>query len=168
LLAGEKDLLEMIATGETLPVILDALCRLAEKLLVGSLGAVLLMDLDGKRLRHGAAPSLPVEYTNTVDGALISPAAGSCGTAAYHGKKRQCVRHFERSPVVGLPSHRAGSRSSRLLFDAILSSGGKVLGTFRPLLARTSTVYESRAGALRSNSRISPASSSNGSERMTR
>ena len=47
------------------------------------LGSILLLDLDGKHLRHGAAPSLPTPYMEAIDGAEIGPCAGSCGTAAY-------------------------------------------------------------------------------------
>src|SRR5215471_70767 len=41
LLAGEKRLLEMIAKGNSLSVILDALCRLVEELSEGSLASIL-------------------------------------------------------------------------------------------------------------------------------
>src|SRR5262252_3048790 len=83
LLAGEKRLLEMIAKGHALSMILEALCRLIEELSPGSLAAILLLDPDGKRLWHGAAPSLPKSYTDAIDGGFIGPAVGSCGTAAY-------------------------------------------------------------------------------------
>src|SRR5215475_6511552 len=63
LLAGEKQLLKMIAKGHALSMILDALCRLVEELSTGSLAAILLLDPDGKRLWLGAAPSLPKRYT---------------------------------------------------------------------------------------------------------
>src|SRR6266436_414629 len=80
LLGGEKRLLEMIAKGNSLSVILDALCRLVEEVDKGSLSSILLLDADGSRLRHGAAPSLPKSYTNAIDGSLIGPTVGSCGT----------------------------------------------------------------------------------------
>jgi PAS domain S-box-containing protein len=83
LLAGEKRLLEMIATGQALSIILEAVCRLVEALSPGALAAILLLDPDGKRLWHGAAPSLPHSYIDAIDGGFIGPAAGSCGTAAY-------------------------------------------------------------------------------------
>jgi GAF domain-containing protein/CheY-like chemotaxis protein len=85
-LAGEKQLLEMIAKGASLPMILDRLCRLAEELSPTSLASILLLDPDGLRLRHGAAPSLPRSYVEAIDGACIGPNAGSCGTAAYRNE----------------------------------------------------------------------------------
>src|SRR6185295_14852967 len=81
LLAGERRLLEMIARGERLAAILDALCRLAEELARGCLSSILLLDGKTGQLRHGAAPSLPAAYTAAIDGAMIGPSAGSCGTA---------------------------------------------------------------------------------------
>ncbi|MBV8826890.1 MAG: response regulator, partial [Hyphomicrobiales bacterium] len=85
LLAGEKRILEMVARGESLSNILDELCRLVEEQASGVLASVLL--LDGDRLRHGGSPSLPKTYTEAIDGSMIGPSAGSCGTAAYRGRQ---------------------------------------------------------------------------------
>lgn len=51
------------------------------------MGSVLLVDADGKHLRHLAAPSLPPAYNAAADGLEIGPAAGSCGTAAYRAEE---------------------------------------------------------------------------------
>jgi len=59
LVAGEKRLLEMIAKGGALKPMLDALCHYGEELSGEVLVSILLVSGDGKRLRHGAAPSLP-------------------------------------------------------------------------------------------------------------
>ena len=85
-LAGEKRLLEMIARGDSSPLILDALCRLHEELASGSLSSILLLDPTAGCLRHGAAPSLPLKYTEAIDGIAIGPSVGSCGTAAYRAQ----------------------------------------------------------------------------------
>ena len=45
--------------------------------------SVLLLDSDGLTLRNGAAPGLPQEYGQAVDGVKIGPIAESCGTAIY-------------------------------------------------------------------------------------
>src|SRR6266852_2679017 len=73
LLGGEKRLLEMIARGESRTLILDALCRLFEELASGALTSILLLDPKASRLRHGAAPTLPVPYTAAIDGIVIGP-----------------------------------------------------------------------------------------------
>ena len=86
LLAGEKRILEMLAQGHSLFAVLTALCRLFEELCNGSLTSILLLDSRTRQLWHGAAPSLPAKYTEAINGGVIGPATGSCGTAAYRGE----------------------------------------------------------------------------------
>jgi GAF domain-containing protein len=74
----------MVATGGSLAEILDSLCRLVEEQASGVLASILL--LDGDRLRHGGAPSLPKAYIDAINGLVIGPSVGSCGTAAYRGE----------------------------------------------------------------------------------
>ena len=130
LLAGEKRLLEMIARGDSRALILDALCRLVEELATGSLSSILLLDADTNRLRHGAAPNLPKPYVDAIDGAVIGPTAGSCGTAAYRAQP-VIVCDIATDPLwadyrdLALP-HRLRACWS----TPILSSQGRVLGTF--------------------------------------
>ena len=80
---GQAQILEMIAMSAPLEAILDALARLVESQLNGILCSVLLLDEEGRRLRHAAAPSLAPDYIKAIDGAEIRPSVGSCGTAAY-------------------------------------------------------------------------------------
>ena len=77
-------ILGMVARGTSLAHVLDGLCRLVEAQAPEVLASVLL--LDGDRLRHGGAPSLPKAYVDAIDGAVIGPTAGSCGTAAYRAQ----------------------------------------------------------------------------------
>jgi hypothetical protein len=80
LLAGEKRLLEMVARGDPLPLILDALCRLVEGLSSGAS----LHPVAGSEWHSAAARSraqLPQAYIDAIDGSAIGPSAGSCGTA---------------------------------------------------------------------------------------
>jgi diguanylate cyclase (GGDEF)-like protein/PAS domain S-box-containing protein len=86
---GQAQILEMIATGAPLDDVLDSLMRLMESQLTGILGSVLLLDKEGRHLRHGAAPSLAKGYIRAIDGVAIGPKVGSCGTAV-----------FRREPVV--------------------------------------------------------------------
>ena len=74
----------MVARGDSLAEILDSLCRFLEGQGSGVLASISL--LDGDRLRHGAAPSLPKAYTDAINGAVIGPSADSCGTAAYRAE----------------------------------------------------------------------------------
>jgi PAS domain S-box-containing protein len=130
LLAGEKRLLEMIARGDSRAFILDALCRLVEELASGSLSSILLLDSTGKRLRHGAAPSLPIPYTDAIDGAAIGPTAGSCGTAAYRAEA-VIVSDIATDPLWADYRDLALAHGLRACWSTpIRSSEGRVLGTF--------------------------------------
>jgi signal transduction histidine kinase len=130
LLAGEKRLLEMVARGDSLTLILDALCRLVEELASGSLSSILLLEPNGNRLRHGAARSLPKAYIDAIDGSVIDASAGSCGTAAYRAKS-VIVSDIANDPLWTNYRDVAMSHGLRACWSTpILSSEGKVLGTF--------------------------------------
>ncbi len=128
LLAGEKRILEMIAKGDLLPAIFDALCQLVEAQLPDVISSVLL--LEGDRLRHGGAPSLPNSYNDAIDGLTIGPSEGSCGTAAYRGEP-VIVSDIATDPLWAKYRDLALSHSLRACWSTpILSSEHKVLGTF--------------------------------------
>src|SRR5881628_3137997 len=130
LLGGEKRLLEMIARGDSRAHILDALCRLVEELASGSLSSILLLDPKANQLRHGAAPSLPIKYTEAIDGLVIGPCVGSCGTAAYRAEP-VIVSDIASDPLWANFRDLALGHGLRACWSTpILSSAGKVLGTF--------------------------------------
>ena len=96
--AEQARVLELIATNTPLEVVLEQLCRLIETQLPDAAASVLLMSEDGKRLRHGAAPSLPADYVKAVDEVPVGPNAGSCGTAAYR-REPVAVSDIEIDPL---------------------------------------------------------------------
>lgn len=59
LLAGEKTLFEMIATGQALQTILETLCRLVEELTDELYASVVLLDAEDPHPPRRIAPSLP-------------------------------------------------------------------------------------------------------------
>lgn len=132
LLAGENRLLEMLATGCTLSEILDALCRLIEDIASGSLCGIVLVDPISNRLKHGAAPSLPLSYNESIHGRPVNLYSGPCAMAAY--LKEQVIAADVASDT------RWDTYEWRALAMAhglkacwstpILSSDEKVLGTF--------------------------------------
>ena len=130
LLAGENRVLEMVAKGDSLSDILDNLCLLVEGQSSGVLASILLMDPNGKQLRHGAAPHLPKTYTEAIDGAFIGPAVGSCGTAAYRAEQ-VIVSDIAVDPLWAAFRDLALRHSLRACWSTpIFSSEGKVTGTF--------------------------------------
>jgi len=82
----QRETLELIAGGKPLQDTLDRLLRGIEAQSPDMICSILLLDDDGQHLRHGAAPSLPAEYTKAVDGSATGPQVGSCGTAAFRGE----------------------------------------------------------------------------------
>src|SRR5262249_5788284 len=128
MLSGEKRILEMMAKGDSLPQILDSLCRLVEEQTTGVLTSILL--LDGNRLRHGGAPSLPKAYTDAIDGVVIGPAVGSCGTAAYRGEQ-VIVEDIATDPLRADYREAALPHSLRACWStSVFSTQGKVMATF--------------------------------------
>jgi PAS domain S-box-containing protein len=118
----------MVAKGNSLAEILDSLCRLVEAQPGSVLASVLLVD--GDRLRHGGAPSLPKAYTDAIDGAVIGPSAGSCGTAAYRGEP-VIVEDIATDPLWADYRDLALLHSLRACWSTpVFSSQGKVIATF--------------------------------------
>ena len=132
LLAGENRLLEMLATGCTLSEFLDALCRLIEDIASGSLCGIVLVDPISNRLKHGAAPSLPLSYNESIHGRPVNIYSGPCAMAA--SLKEQVIAADVASDA------RWDTYEWRTLAMAhglracwstpILSSDEKILGTF--------------------------------------
>ncbi|MFL6597008.1 MAG: PAS domain S-box protein [Chthoniobacterales bacterium] len=132
LLAGEKQLLEMVATGVPLKEILNALCLIIQEQRSGTLASVLLLNPDGVHLDSIAGPSLPSEWIQQMEKLPIGPCAGSCGTAAYRGT-RVIVENIATDPLWDVPEHRASALKHGFQAswsNPVLSSKGKVLGTF--------------------------------------
>src|SRR5947199_6153931 len=130
LLAGENRVLEMVAKGDSLSDILEILCLLVEEQSSGVLASILLIDANGKQLRHGAAPNRPEDYTEAIDGAFIGPAVGSCGTAAYRAEQ-VIVSNIATDPLWDAFRDLALSHSLLACWSTpIFSSEGKVIGTF--------------------------------------
>jgi PAS domain S-box-containing protein len=132
LLAGEKQLLEMVATGVPLKEILNALCLIIQEQRSGTLASVLLLNPDGVHLDSIAGPSLPNAWIQQMEKLPIGPCAGSCGTAAYRGS-RVIVADIATDPLWDVPEHRASALKHGLQAswsNPVLSSKGKVLGTF--------------------------------------
>ena len=87
LLGCHTQVLELMAGGAGLPELLGCITTGLERLIPGSRCSILLLDDDGRTLRHGSAPSLPASYLAAIDGQQVGPAAGSCGTAAWTGAR---------------------------------------------------------------------------------
>ena len=128
---AHSKVLELAIGDSPLEQTLGELIRIVESTSrTGVLGSILLLDPDGKHLRHGAAPSLPPAYMQAIDGAEIGPCAGSCGTAAFTGTP-VFVSDIANDPLWAGYKHIALPHGLRACWSIpIMTRGRKVLGTF--------------------------------------
>jgi PAS domain S-box-containing protein len=132
LLAGENLVLEMIAKGDSLESILEALCRVVEQTASGGCCSVILIDPSGSKVQQAVTPSLPSSYNDRFRGTPVDLEGGPCTEAAR--RKTQLVVSDVASDMQW-DTH--GWRTSALTHGlkacwstTILASNGLVLGTF--------------------------------------
>jgi len=123
------DILERIASGESLPNLLTFIALGVEKENPQMICSILLASDDGKRLLNGAAPSLPDFYNLATHRTKIGEGVGSCGTAAFR-RERVVVEDIDSHPFWKsfTAVQEAGLRSC--WSEPIISSTGTLLGTF--------------------------------------
>ncbi len=131
-LAGEKRLLEMVASSCALTDVLTALCKFVEDTSADCHCGVYLIDWSGPKFRIGAVPSLPATFNDPVDGLTVSPHVGPCGHAAL-SKKQVIATDLKTDPLWQESAIRPlalahGIRSH--WSTPIYARDGQVLGTF--------------------------------------
>jgi GAF domain-containing protein len=110
---------------ETLGVLVRTMEAVAETEVIGS-----ILLLRGKQLRLGAAPSLPDEYNAAIDGLVIGPTVGSCGTAAFI-RQTVVVHDIATDPLWADFKDLALSHGLRACWSTpVIGSSGEVLATF--------------------------------------
>lgn len=121
---------------------LDTLVRVVERQSQEFRASVLLVSDDGRHLVDAAAPSLPTEYREAIDGLEIAPVAGSCGTAA-HRRERVIVSDIENDPLWAPFLALARTHGLRACWsEPIRSEAGDVLGTFAMYYAEPREPHE--------------------------
>ena len=128
--AGQQRVLKMIAKNAPLSDILTELVLLIEAQVPNMLCSVLLLSDDGNHILHGAAPSLPQDYVNAVNGGPIGPKQGSCGTAMYRGEPVVVTDIFTDPLWEDYRELAAGTGLRACWSTPIMSKRGKVLGSF--------------------------------------
>jgi GAF domain-containing protein len=127
---AEQHVEDLIAARAPLGEILSTIVRMIEAQSPGMLCSVLLLSPDGNHIQHGAAPSLPTNYVNAVDGSPIGPKNGSCGTAMYRGEP-VVVTDILTDPLWDDFRDLTNGTSLRACWSTpIMSRRGKVLGSF--------------------------------------
>lgn len=132
LLAGEKRLLEMVATRSPLPATLDALCRLIDATVEGCASCVLLFDRTNTKVQLAVGPGLPPDYIEPLEGRLATSDAGPCGLVA-DVKAQVIVSDLMLDPrwdQGGWPAVARAHGVRSTWSTPILSLTGELLGTF--------------------------------------
>jgi PAS domain S-box-containing protein len=131
-LAGEKRLLEMVASNCPLTDVLTALCKFVEDTSSDCYCGVYLIDWSGSKFRIGAVPSLPATFNDPVDGLTVSPQVGPCGVAALT-KTQVIATDLESDPLWQSSAIRPLALAHGLRSHwstPIYAQEGRVLGTF--------------------------------------
>jgi diguanylate cyclase (GGDEF)-like protein/PAS domain S-box-containing protein len=127
---AQDAILQMVARGVGLTDILTAIVQQVELEDPTALCSILLLDKDGQCLLSGAAPHLPDFYSKAIHGVRIGMGVGSCGTAAYLGQ-RVIVEDIQTHEYWKPYTQLAEAANLRACWsEPIISSRGKVLGTF--------------------------------------
>ena len=88
----------LMAAGNPLAVVLEAIVLSVEAEDADILCSILLLDEAGERLVGGVGPSLPDDYRHAIDGVAIGPGVGSCGTAVFLNQ-RVIVEDIQTDPL---------------------------------------------------------------------
>jgi len=140
-LAGEKRLLEMVASGCALPDVLTALCRFVEETFSDCHCGVYLVECRGPRLRNIAAPSLPASFNDRIHALPAGHQTGPCGRAVYL-KTQIIAADVESDPAWLACAFRAVALEHDLRScwsTPICSLAGHVLGTLAILQRKPAT-----------------------------
>jgi len=130
LLAAQKQSLELVVTGAPLAEVLRHLVLTVEEQAQGEVvGSIMLLDAQ-QRLRNGAAPSLPDDYLQAIDGILANRSVGTCAAAAALGEVVVTCDFATAPGWTGL-AHLPLALGLRGAWSMpILARDGSVLGTF--------------------------------------
>jgi diguanylate cyclase (GGDEF)-like protein len=86
LVASHNRLHDLIARDAPLRDVLCELVEGIEEYEPSVMACVVLLDRESSTLHPGAGPSLPPQWLESIDGVVIGPNIGSCGSAAWSGE----------------------------------------------------------------------------------
>ena len=120
----------MLAEGETLYDVLTKLTEGINQLSPGLNSTIMMMEKDDKHLHSFVNSQLPQDYIRAINHLPIGEKVGSCGTAAYFGR-RVIVSDINSDPLWADYKHLILPHGFQACWsEPIKSETGKVLGTF--------------------------------------
>ena len=129
LVASHNRVHELIAVGAPLEQVLVELVEGIERHDRSVIPCVVLLDREAGALRPGAAPSLPPHYFAAIDGVVIGPNVGSCGSAAWSGRLTIAEDIAEDPKWAPIRDFAVGAGLRHCWSMPIKDSAGDVLGT---------------------------------------
>lgn len=127
---GRSEVLRMVAQGHDIEVILNTLCKNAKHHNPELFCSILTLDRENQSLHPLASYALPKEYCDAIDGVQIGSSVGSCGTAAFLGK-RVIVEDINTHPYWSQYKEIALSFGLQSCWsEPIFDKNGDVIGTF--------------------------------------
>ncbi|TBV00776.1 bifunctional diguanylate cyclase/phosphodiesterase [Pseudomonas dryadis] len=139
--------LEAMSRERPLSEVLELICEEVERISPDVSASILEVDEQGL-LHPLAAPNLPAEYSQKLEGVAIGPAVGSCGTAAWRNETVQ-VDDIAHDPLWADYRHLILPLGYNSCWSTPVRNGqGRVIGTFafyfRHPRNRFSTLFHQR------------------------
>ena len=94
ILSIEKEVLALTASDIDSQIILDKLCAMLESLLPNAVSSLMIKNMQDGLLYVKAAPSVPAQGWDALNGLKPGPRSGSCGNAVHHGKPQYIINAF--------------------------------------------------------------------------
>ncbi len=122
--------MSLMAAGDQLAVVLDAIALSVEADTPGARCSILLLDAADQRLHVAAASTFPAAYNAAIEGLDIGPAVGACGAAAFLNRRIIC-EDIQADPNWGRFRPLAADAGLVACWsEPIRGLAGEVLGTF--------------------------------------
>jgi PAS domain S-box-containing protein len=130
--AGEKQLLELIASGSPVRDVLNALCSWVEDLAPDCYCSAHPIDWSSATFEYGVAPSLPASYTAPIAGLPVSGEILPCGIAAHQNTQviAEDIESDSRWFTSTVRAHVLEHGVRSVWSTPICSREGHILGTF--------------------------------------
>jgi diguanylate cyclase (GGDEF)-like protein len=130
LVASHNRLHDLIARDAPLRDVLSELVEGIEEYEPSVMACVVLLDRESSTLHPGAGPSLPPHWLEAIDGVVIGPNVGSCGSAAWSGELTISEDLSTDPKWTPIRDFAAGCNLGHCWSMPIKGADGLVLGTF--------------------------------------
>jgi diguanylate cyclase (GGDEF)-like protein len=91
----QQELLSLTAYESDTQTILNKLCIMAEELLPNAVASLMLYNKSENYINVKAAPTIPPEGWDALNGIVPGPHSGSCGNAVYQGEPQYIINVLE-------------------------------------------------------------------------